>query len=299
MKYYQCPLVVFVFLLFVGFGCHAQAPDFNKQNAWDYLIKQCDLGYRHPGAEGHKECLNFMVTGLKQFADTVVKQPFPFTDPRTGQSYMLNNVIASFGKQDKRILLCAHWDTRPVADHDPDPANHSKPVMGASDGASGVAVLLEMARIFKENPPPVGVDIVLFDGEDSGVDGDHDSWCIGSRYFAKNKQSSYWPQYAILLDLIGDSDLQLPVEGFSQRYAPAIVDQVWSKASELGLYQFTRQVQYEIYDDHVELLKVGIPTVDIIDLDYPYWHTVEDTPDKCSAESLGVVGTLLVHLIYD
>jgi len=292
--------VVFVFLLSLQTSCSkSQVPEFDQEKAFCHLKQQCDIGYRYPGSKGHNECLEYLYAELKKYTNAVVKQPFPFTDPRTGKSYQLNNIICSFGKQSQRILLCAHWDTRPIADQDPDPEKRDEPVLGANDGASGVAVLLEIARIMKLNSPPVGVDIVLFDGEDSGIEGNNDTWCYGSRFFAQHKRADYLPQYGILLDMIGDRDLHIPVEGYSQQYVPEVVDKVWSKAESLGLTVFDRGSEYYMVDDHLELIKVGIPCVNVIDFTYPYWHTVEDTPDKCSPESLGIIGTLVLHLIYE
>jgi hypothetical protein len=289
-----------ILCLFFQVSCtQSQVPQFDGEAAYEYLRKQCDFGPRAPGSTGHDRCLEFLFDELKKFTDTVVKQPFLFTNHRDQTRFTLHNVVASFGSQGDRILLCAHWDTRPWADRDPDRKNRKKPILGANDGASGVAVLLQVARILAENPPPVGIDIVLFDGEDSGLEGQDETWCQGSRYFAQNKQPGYFPRYGILLDFVGDKDLHFPVEVNSYEYAPEIVDLVWTKAEELGLHPFDRAMGYQIIDDHLELLKVGIPAVNIIDFDYPYYHTLEDTEDKCSPESLGIVGTLLLHLIYD
>jgi glutaminyl-peptide cyclotransferase len=278
---------------------NSQIPVFNQDRAFEYLEKQCDFGPRNPGSEGHKKCLAFFVEELGKFADTVVKQPFMFTDYRTKKSHTLTNVIASFGRQGERVLLCAHWDTRPVADFDQDPEMRNTPILGANDGASGVAVLLEIARILKENPPPRGIDIILFDGEDSGLEGQTNTWCQGSRYFADNKGFDYRPRFGILIDMIGDKDLHIPIESYSQQYAPDLVDRVWTKAEDLGLYVFDRAMGPDVVDDHRELFRVGIPAIDIIDFDYEHWHTTQDTPDKCSPESLGIVGTLLLNLIYE
>ena len=145
----------------------------------------------------------------------------------------------------------------------------------------------------------MGVDIVLFDGEDSGLQGKNQTWCQGSRFFAESRLLTRLPVFGILLDFVGDKDLHFPVEVNSYRFAPGIVDKVWGKASELGLSAFDPSQGYEMIDDHLELLKVGIPAIDIIDFDYPYYHTLQDTEDKCSPESLGTVGTLLLHLIYE
>jgi glutaminyl-peptide cyclotransferase len=274
-------------------------PVFNQTRAFNYLEKQCAFGPRYPGSEGHQKCLAYFLDELEKYADSVIQQPFPFFDPKSYQLYRLTNIIASFGNHSKRILLCAHWDTRPWADNDPNPQNRDRPILGANDGASGVAVLLEIAHVLKTNPPSIGVDIVLFDGEDSGIQGQTETWCQGSRFFGQSKCLVHLPMYGILLDFVGDKDLHFPVEINSHRFAPEIVDLVWGKAFELGLPAFDRSLGYEMIDDHLELLKVGIPAVDIIDFDYPYYHTLEDTEDKCSPESLGIVGTLLLHLIYE
>jgi Zn-dependent M28 family amino/carboxypeptidase len=174
--------------------------------------------------------------------------------------------------------------------------------LGANDGASGVAVLLEIARQIHEIEPPVGIDIVFFDGEDYGREGDLDNYCLGSRYFTANNVK-YFPKFAILLDMIGDAQLSIPVEGYSKNYAPTVVEMVWNIAEKLGIYQFQREVRGYVFDDHVILNEGGIPAIDIIDFEYPdfshrYWHTLEDTPDKCSPRSLKVVGDVLMELIY-
>lgn len=280
-------------------GCRSQVPGFDENRAFTLLEQQCAFGPRNPGSEGHKQCLDFLFKYMKERADQVVKQPFMFTDPRTGKSYLLHNVIASFGKGGRRILLCAHWDTRPLADYDPDPSKRGQPIPGANDGASGVAILLEIAELLKKSPPALGIDIVLFDGEDSGEEGVAETWCRGSTFFARNKLSSYQPEFALLVDMVGDRDLRLPQEANSRRYAPQLVDRIWKKARDLGFTEFTSDVGEEILDDHLPLLETGIPAVDIIDFDYPYWHTISDSPDKCSPASLGIVGTVLLHLIYE
>jgi len=263
------------------------------------LKRQCAFGPRFPGSKGHAECLAFLYGELSRNADRAVQQAFTGHEPLRRQSFRMVNVIASFGRQSERLLFCAHWDTRVFADSDPDPKNRKKAVPGANDGASGVAVLLEVARVLKEHPPGRGVDIVFFDGEDNGFEMQFDTWCIGSRYFASRTRPDYRPRCAVLLDMVGDKDLTLPIENNSQKYAPQVVEKIWGKARELGLPGFEQRIGYEVVDDHLELLKVGIPAVDLIDLDYPYWHTVQDTEDKCSPESLWIVGTLLLNLVYE
>jgi glutaminyl-peptide cyclotransferase len=287
-------------ILFFSFNViFCQVPGFDKNRAFGYLKKQCQFGPRFPGSKGHADCLAFLFGEMKQASGKAIQQSFTALDPQRNQSVVLTNIIASFGKQRERLLFCAHWDTRVFADSDPLFQNRRKPVPGANDGASGVAVLLEIAQILKRNVSPRGVDLVLFDGEDGGSEMQLETWCIGSRYFAKRKLRDYKPRYAILLDMIGDRDLALPIENNSQKFAPHVVNQVWTTARELGLTAFEHRVGYEVVDDHLELLKVGIAAIDVIDMDYPYWHTTQDTPDKCSPESLWSIGTLLLHLIYE
>jgi glutaminyl-peptide cyclotransferase len=244
--------------------------------------------------------LKFLTSELTKYADRVNQQHFRLPLGKGQNPVTMTNIIANFQLNNpSRILLCAHWDTRPWADQDPLTANRMKPVMGANDGASGVAVLLEIARLIKLNPPPYGIDIVLFDGEDSGTYGDNDSWAVGSKEFAKRKPHDYNPMYGILLDLIGDKDQQIYIEANSNRYAPHIVNKIWHKADELGITTFIPDIGYEVMDDHIRLLEAGILCVDLIDFDYPYWHTTEDTPDKCSPESLENVGRVILSIIYE
>lgn len=198
---------------------------------------------------------------------------------------------------------CAHWDTRPRAERDEDPKKRDLPILGANDAASGAAVLLELASLMHATPPQIGVDIVLLDGEDYGKESDHNLYLLGSRHFARTKPADYLPRFGILLDMVGDAQLELPREMNSFRYAPDIVAMVWGTARELGITQFVDENGDEILDDHVPLNEAGIKTIDIIDFNYPdqthrYWHTHEDTPEHCSAESLGAVGTVLTHVVY-
>jgi Zn-dependent M28 family amino/carboxypeptidase len=230
----------------------------------------------------------------------VTRQPFMQSLPRLNKSVTMTNVIASFNaEKEERVLLCAHWDSRPWADQDPQVENRDKPILGANDGASGVAVLLEIARNIQKSEPLYGVDIILFDGEDSGLPGQSETYALGSQYFAQNKDFRYQPKYGILLDMVGDKDLQIYQEKNSLAYAPQIVEMVWNRAQELGFPAFIPTPGYEVTDDHLPLLRVGIPTIDIIDFDYDYWHTLEDTPDKCSPESLKQVGQVVLSLLYE
>ncbi len=279
-------------------------PQFSGTAAFDYLLAQTKFGPRNPGSAGHANCLNYLVSELQGLADAVNQQEFYHTGYR-GEQIRMTNIIASFNLEAKhRILLTAHWDTRPFADQDTDPKKRQQPLLGANDGASGVAVLLQLARIMKENQPPNGVDVVLFDGEDFARGSDFDNFLLGSKYFAKNKAPGFNPTFGILLDMIGDSQLEIRKEKNSMRYASDVVQYVWSTAEKLGVREFVNTEGPDVYDDHVPLNEAGIKTINLIDFHYPdqsnrFWHTTEDTPDKCSPASLEAVGTVLTHLIYE
>lgn len=278
-------------------------PQFDGESSYRYLIRQTNFGPRSAGSAGHEYCLQFLLSEFKKYADTVELQPFSYSNSRIG-TVSLTNLIAHFsGTSTKRLLLTAHWDSRPWADSDADPKKHSQPILGANDGASGVAVLLEVARQLSLQKLPISITILLFDGEDLGTSGKNDSWCAGSKYFSSHLPVEYDFSSAINLDMVGDAELLIKREQRSDRWASEIADVVFQTADELGIFQFSNSAGDDVMDDHVALNEAGIRAVDLIDFDYPnavvnYWHTTLDTPDKCSAESLGAVGTLLLHLIY-
>jgi glutaminyl-peptide cyclotransferase len=288
-------------LFFLGLFCSCASnspPKFDGTEAFQYLTAQCQLGPRNPGSEGHQRAKEYLFDQLRRNTDLVKTQEFVYQDTSGGKKLELTNIIASFYPDKReRILLCAHWDTRPTADRDPDSSLREKPILGANDGGSGVAVLLEIARIVSQKKPKWGVDIILFDGEDYGPEGELDKFCLGSKYFGKNK-GAYKPEFGILLDMIGDKDLNIYKEGYSSRYAKKVVDLVWGTAQKLKIDCFNDSTKYFVYDDHIPLLAVGIPCIDLIDFDYPYWHTTQDTPDKCSPESLQKIGQALVEILY-
>ena len=273
-------------------------PEFDGQKAFSYLQTQTDFGPRNPKSNGHQKCLDYLAGELSRYAENVSRQNFTHRG-YGGENLNLTNIFGAFNAQaTDRILLLAHWDTRPRADEDKDPSKKILPIIGANDGASGVAVLLEIVRLLKQVPPPIGVDILFVDGEDYGKTGDLDSYFLGSRYFMKVKNENYRPRFAVLLDMVGYKDLQIPMEQNSMTFAPQAVELIWSTAENLGITQFVNVPGEEISDDHVPLNSGGIPTVDIIDFQYPFWHTTQDTPDKCSAESLEAIGKVLMHVLY-
>jgi hypothetical protein len=299
---YSIPLLLLLFSL----ACNNKKPQpltllpFDGQAAYDLLVKQCDFGPRVPDTPAHDSCRVFLVAELKKHADQVAEQTFEEYLEGLQKRVKLTNIIASFNLQARqRILLCAHWDSRPWADQDSDTSKRRQPVLGANDGASGVAVLLEAAKTLKRAPPPVGIDIIFFDGEDAGLTGQTDTYLAGSRYFARTKDARFNPMMGILLDMVGGANLQLHKEINSVNYAGAVVDRVWNLAARLGVPEFIPSAKHEVIDDHIPLLNVGIPVVDVIDFDYDHWHTTGDTPDKCSAQSLEKVGRVVLAAVYN
>ncbi len=274
-------------------------PRFDGAAAYELVKRQVAFGPRVPGTPGHVAMADWLQEYLAERADSLVIQRFEHVAV-DGETLSLMNLMARFGPSDSRpLLLLAHWDTRPFSDKAEDPADRDTPVPGANDGASGTAVLLQLAEMFRQQAPPRGVDLLFVDGEDYGDFADGRDVFLGSRHFAENLPEDYSPEYGVLLDMVGDRDLALPVEGYSNSRAPEIVDRVWGLAQRMGFGDvFRREVGSTVTDDHLPLNDAGIPTIDIIDFTYPYWHTPDDTPDKLSASSLGVVGSVMTRLIY-
>ena len=299
-------------LLITLVGCQTKVPIFSGENAFDHLKAQCAFGPRNPGSDGHKKTLEYYINTFGELADTVITQSFTETMPRTftetmsrtGEKVLMNNVIARFNiKAEKQIIISAHWDTRPWADRGENYMGRNQPILGANDGASGVAVLIELAHIMNKNKPKIGVNLVLFDAEDYGTSGDSWSYCKGSQYFARNLPIDF-PDYAINLDMIADKEPEFYIERFSYQQNPRLVMELWDSAESLGLKSFKKKAKHMIFDDHVPLYEIaGIPAIDIIDFDYPndkinYHHTQNDIVENCSPKGLGEVGTLMVHHIY-
>lgn len=259
-----------------------QPESFSGARAYEDVLAQMALGPRTPGSPAHAAAVDWMLAELTAAGWQVSVQETEWN----GQ--LVRNVVAERGSGSPWILLGAHYDSRIYADQDPDPARRQDPVPGANDGASGVAVLLEIARVLPADYPG-RVTIVFFDAEDSGGIPGWD-WIMGSRAYAASLEANL--DAMILVDLVGDVDLSLPYDGNSDE---ALREEIWALAAEMGYGDiFIPEVKYTILDDHVPFLERGIPAVDIIDLDYEYWHTTADTADKVSAQSLQVVGEVLL-----
>lgn len=276
-------------------GCGSEfAVDGERMQA--RIVHQVEAGPRIPGTPGHAAIARWIGDELARLGGQVERQSF--ADSSLGRRLELTNLIGRFGPQtERRIVLCAHWDSRPFADRDPDPARRSEPVPGANDGGSGVAVLLEIAELMQREPPPVGVDLVFFDGEDQGEASRPEQFCLGSRAYAARVPAGT-VRAAFLFDMVGDRDLAIHPEIHSSRRASNLVAIVNDAARATGARHFHDEPRWELTDDHIPLLDAGIPAVDIIDFDYPAWHTHRDTPDQTSAESLAEVARVAAWLVY-
>ena len=292
-------------------------PAFNADSAFAYCDAQCQFGPRTMNSEAHERCGEWIVSKFRQFGCQVETQKADLKG-YDGTILKNTNIIAHYNPQaSTRILLCAHWDSRPWADNDPDSANWRKPVMAANDGASGIAVMLEIARQLqadKKLNPQIGVDFVCFDTEDWGtpqwadVQDDGDSWALGAQYWSENKLSDYQPRYGILLDMVGGQGAQFYREGMSMQYASSVVHKVWRAARQAGYESmFPKSDGGMITDDHIPVnQKAKIPTIDIIPY-YPdcqqssfgpTWHTVNDDMAHLDKNTLKAVGQTVIQVLY-
>lgn len=256
---------------------------FDSQRAFQDVEIQMSFGPRSPGSPAHQKTVDYIVAQVRAAGwEAEIHQTERLGHP-------LQNIIARRNNGGRQIILAAHYDTRLISDHDPDPALRSLPVPGANDGASGVAVLLELARSL---PPDLPLDLwlVFFDAEDQGNIPGWD-WILGSRAFVEERLDQ--PQAVVIVDMVGDADLNLYYERNSNAQLMA---EIWQLAAELGYADaFIPEYKYTILDDHIPFIEKGITAIDIIDFDYPYWHTQQDTIDKVSAQSLKIVGETLHH----
>jgi len=284
-------------------------PKFDRELAYNFIAKQVKFGPRVPNTEAHKATKNWLVNQLKEHGATVIEQDFK-AKAYTGTILNGTNIIGQYNPAaKKRILFAAHWDSRHITDNDPDESKRNLPVDAADDGASGVGVLLEVARNLSSLPANMGVDIIFFDAEDYGTPTNGNTYCLGSQYWSKNFHiGGYKAKYGILLDMVGAKNPRFPIEGNSFRFAPQIVNKVWKLAREMGHgTYFSMEKVGAVTDDHLFVNQIaGIPMIDIINLPnntekgfVKHWHTTNDNMDNISKQTLGAVGQLMLAVIFN
>ncbi len=284
-------------------------PNFNADSAFKFVKYQADLGPRNPGSKAHDNVVAYYENEFKKYGAQVLVQAASATT-YDGKKWLLKNVIASFDPQNKkRILLCSHYDSRPFSEKESDPKLRANPCPGVNDGASGVGVLIEIARIIQTKAPSVGIDIVLFDLEDYGDNGGMpDTWCLGSQHWSKNPHKvGYTANYGILLDMVGAKDARFPKEEISTFYANDVVTKVWKAAKLSGAAEyFTDQETGEMTDDHTFINKIAqIPTIDILHYDgyknsfFEHHHKNSDDIKTIDKNTLKAVGQTLLEVIYN
>ncbi len=294
-------------------------PVFSPDSAYKFVQKQVDFGPRTPNSQAHETCANYLTQKLKNYGAKVIVQEGTVTG-YDGTNLGMKNIIGQYSpEKNKRILLCAHWDTRPWADKDSLEANWHTPIDGANDGASGVAVLLEVARVIQKKEPNYGVDIIFFDDEDYGtpnfsnIDGGQEAWCLGSQYWAKHPHvPGYQARFGILLDMVGAKGAEFPKEGTSLYFASNVVRQVWKNARKVGHSDYFINTEIgQTIDDHFFINQInGTPTIDIVHYDVGhgfndpggyghYHHTLKDNMSTVSKKTLKSVGETVLYTIYN
>lgn len=289
-------------------------PDFNADSAYIYLQEQCDFGPRTMNSTAHDKCEKWIIQKFEQYGCKVTTQKATLNG-YDGTPLRSTNIMASYNPEaTTRIMFCAHWDCRPWADNDPDSTNWHKPIIAANDAASGVGVMIELARILKGSGLELGVDFVCFDAEDYGTpqwfEGEDpgDTWALGAQYFANNLPEGYAPRYGILLDMVGGVGAKFYREGMSMQYAPAIVKKVWNAARQVGYGSyFPKADGGMITDDHIPVNQTAnIPCIDVIPY-YPdcaqssfgpTWHTIADNMDNIDKNTLKAVGQTMVQVLF-
>ena len=322
--------ILSAFILFSAFSCGTngskttstditekkvivQVPQFDADSAYKYIQAQVDFGPRTPNSKGHVACGDYLAAKLAEHGAKVISQnaELPAYD---GTLLKARNIIGSFKPESKkRIALFAHWDTRPWADNDPNEKNHHTPILGANDGASGVGVLLEIARQINQQQPELGIDIIFLDAEDYGTpqfyEGKHkeEAWCLGSQYWSRNPHvQGYNARFGILLDMVGGENSVFLKEGYSEEFAPDINKKVWKAAKKAGYGKtFIDERGDTITDDHLFINRLArIKTIDIIPNDPetgfpPTWHTIHDNMDHIDKNTLKAVGQTVLEVIYN
>jgi glutaminyl-peptide cyclotransferase len=295
-------------------------PKFDRDSAYQFVAQQLAFGPRVPNSEGHQECRDWLIAQFERFGATVIAQDFQ-AEAYTGEMLNGTNIIAQYNpKARKRILLAAHWDSRHIADSPLSTERQKEPILGADDGGSGVAVLLEIARQLHANPIDMGVDLVLFDLEDYGESREQYAnaaeqqasvmtWALGSQHWAANLHvGNYRPKYGILLDMVGAEGARFPKEEWSMRFAPQVVNKVWKLAANMGYGSYFADTKSGgVTDDHYFVNTIaGIPMIDVINLPPnsenkgfgSHWHTQNDNLDVINARTLRAVGQVMLAVIY-
>lgn len=281
-------------------GCGPETPAVDPARLHARVVHQVAQGPRVPGTPGHAAVRDWIAAELERLGARVERQRF--TDTTLGRPLELENVIGRFDAapgagEPRRVLMAAHYDTRPIADLDPDPARRAEPIPGANDGGSGVAVLLEVAEMLARRRAPVAVELVFFDGEDLGRPSEPETYSLGSQGFAARLRDPK-PNAGFVFDMVGDRDLNIHPEAYSMEGAASLVALVQDAARATGARGFREGVRHRVTDDHLPLLRAGVPTVNVIDFDYPAWHTHADTPDQVSGESLAQVARVAGWILY-
>jgi len=299
-------LLILLLALGAAGAAGAAVPSFSGDRALWWVERQCALGPRVPGSEAHAALERIVAQLCDSLGLRLTVLPAEAEDPLRGGTVSLRNLVISAGGDDgDPVWLGAHYDSRPICDRESDPGRAARPLPGANDGASGVAVLLHLAELMAASPPPRPVRLLLLDGEDLGRAHEPETFCLGSRDLAArwdafgSPLAGRPPVAVVILDMVGRRGLQIRREGISQRYQPRLMDLLFSRAAQLGLAVFLDEPGRPMYDDHVPLLRAGLPAVDLIDPDDPHWHTLADVPGNCSAGSLEQVGRLVTDLVYD
>ena len=296
-----------------GAPAAVSVPRFSADSAYAYVASQVEMGPRVPGSKAAANCAEWIEATLRQHgADTVIVQRTTLPDPMNpSRSLPVVNILGRFNPQAKsKVMLAAHYDTRPVADEESDASRASTPIPGANDGGSGVGVMLELARMIGADKPKTGVDLLFVDLEDSGSSANDDSWCQGSQYFAANlpyESIADTPAAAVVLDMVGAPGARFHREAFSDHYARQLVDRVWTAARAAGYAdRFPDEGGAPILDDHLPLIRAGIPAIDIVENrsestgSFPAaWHTLDDNMSNIDRSTLQAVGQTVAHFIYN
>jgi glutaminyl-peptide cyclotransferase len=273
-------------------------PRFNQDRAFRRLQEVCAFGPRNHGSVGKAKAEEWIKQSLRDAGAEVTIHQFQYT-PRGGadKGETFRNIIGRLRPEiSDRVLIATHYDTRATADKDKDELRRNEPIIGANDGGSGVAVLLEMAALWKDEPPRVGVDLIFFDGEDFGRDQNLDDYFLGSKAYVRDFPD-YRPIWGVVLDMVGDASFEIRKERIGFNRAPAVVERLWNAAERVQAKGIVDELGGRIYDDHTAFLDKGIPVVLLIDFTYASFHTTADTPDKCSPESLGQVGRTVMEAV--